>query len=252
MLKKIYLSFSLQDQFQRDFFFIRSAEYQTYVNQLGPGVVTQGDLTDAYYFDFISFAQYATISRDTSGDPPLVFEEQQPAEDQENADSSAQRFVSKVIRRKPEYSDNSLLPVKHGEIVGSLILQKLEDTFGNTTSSIPPLPTYDTLKNDNDQFSKRLSVSLKQLVNLFIINGFAWDGSVIVEKNKANQIVIAMTLSSPATYWSGQALKLRKAKPVNDFLMKTAKVLLNNSGYKILSSSTEYTNNQEINKIILG
>lgn len=187
-----------------------------------------------------------------SGDPPLIFEEQQPAEDHENEESSAQRFVSKVIRRKPEYSDNSLLPVKHGEIVGSLILEKLQDTFGNTSSSIPPLPTYDTLKNENNQFSNRISASLKQLVNLFIINGFAWNGSVIVDKNKANQIVITMTLSAPATYWSGQALKLRKAIPVNDFLMKTAKVLLNNAGYKILSFSTEYTNNQEINKIILG
>ena len=221
------------------------------MKQLGPGVVTQGDLTDAYYFDFISFAQYATIARDTSGDPPLVFEEQQPAEDQGNAESSAQRFVSKVIRRKPEYSDNSLLPVKHGEIVGSLILQKLQDTFGNTTSSIPPLPTYGSLKNENDQYSKCILASMKQLVNLFIINGFAWEGSVIVDKNKANQIVISMTLSSPATYWSGQALKLRKTNTANDFLMKTAKVFLSNAGYKILSFSTEYANNQEINKIIL-
>ena len=41
------------DQFQRDFFFIRQAEYQPYIDQLGPGVVQQGMLTDPYYFDFI-------------------------------------------------------------------------------------------------------------------------------------------------------------------------------------------------------
>lgn len=32
------------DQFQKDFFFIRSAEYLSYVNQLGPGLVKQGEL----------------------------------------------------------------------------------------------------------------------------------------------------------------------------------------------------------------
>lgn len=37
------------DQFQRDFFIIRQAEYEPYVNQLGPGMVQQGDLTDPYY-----------------------------------------------------------------------------------------------------------------------------------------------------------------------------------------------------------
>jgi hypothetical protein len=39
------------DQFQKDFFFIRSAEYLNYVNQLGPGLVKQGELCKS----FISF-----------------------------------------------------------------------------------------------------------------------------------------------------------------------------------------------------
>lgn len=37
------------DQFQRDFFLIRQAEYQPYVDQLGAGFVQQGDLTNPYY-----------------------------------------------------------------------------------------------------------------------------------------------------------------------------------------------------------
>ena len=50
----IILCPSLQDQFQRDFFLIRQAEYEQYVKDLGPGIVQQGYLTDPYYFDFIS------------------------------------------------------------------------------------------------------------------------------------------------------------------------------------------------------
>ena len=46
------------DQFQRDFFLIRSTYYEDYVSSLGgSGVVKQGDLTDPSYFDYISFAQ---------------------------------------------------------------------------------------------------------------------------------------------------------------------------------------------------
>jgi hypothetical protein len=37
------------DQFQKDFFFIRSAEYLNYVNHLGPGLVKQGELCKSYH-----------------------------------------------------------------------------------------------------------------------------------------------------------------------------------------------------------
>lgn len=37
------------DQFQRDFFIIRQAEYEPYVQELGVGFVKQGDLADPYY-----------------------------------------------------------------------------------------------------------------------------------------------------------------------------------------------------------
>ena len=34
------------DQFQRDFFLTRQAEYKTYADSLGPGAMQQGDLAD--------------------------------------------------------------------------------------------------------------------------------------------------------------------------------------------------------------
>jgi len=65
------------DQFQRDFFLFRQSEYAFYTQHLGGqgGIVQQGMLQDPYYFDFISFAQYATIAREMSQNPQLLFEE---------------------------------------------------------------------------------------------------------------------------------------------------------------------------------
>lgn len=228
-----------------------------YVNELGPGVVSQGELSDPYYFDFISFAQYATIARDTSGNLPLVFEEQQPDGNKEGSD--IQKFSPKVIRRSLDLEDNSLLPLRHGDIVGTLILDQLNEIFGNTPSAIP------FIEDSSRPSANTLLISLQQMTNLFIINGFAWEGkasitkegTVITNNNKsilgsATGTEFTTTLSSPATLWSGQALKQRKAKTLNDFVMKTAKVIVRRAGYEVISASTEYSNNQEINKFTIS
>ena len=103
------------DQFQRDFFLIRVAEYQIYTNNLGAGMVQQGDLTDPYYFDFISYAQYKTINRAVTNDPLVVFEEQQvPPEgsSEESTDSKGNaRFIPVVVKRDPNLKNNMLIPV---------------------------------------------------------------------------------------------------------------------------------------------
>lgn len=112
------------DQFQRDFFLIRASEYETYKSNLGPGMVQQGDLTDPYYFDFISFVQYKTINREIKNNPLFVFEEQQivPPEnkgsssslsqDEERNDTTAPAvFVPVVVKRDPNLTNKMLIPV---------------------------------------------------------------------------------------------------------------------------------------------
>jgi hypothetical protein len=103
------------DQFQRDFFLIRVSEYQTYTRNLGAGMVQQGDLTDPYYFDFISYAQYKTINREITNDPLFVFEEQQvPPEgsSEESTDSRGYaRFIPVVVKRDPNLTNDMLIPV---------------------------------------------------------------------------------------------------------------------------------------------
>jgi hypothetical protein len=125
-----------QDQFQRDFFLIRRSEYEPYITSLGPGMVQQGDLTDPYYFDFISFAQYEAINREISKDPPFVFEEQQAVDGPED---KPQTFVPVVIKRDSALTNDRLAP-EHSRIVGSAILKRLDETFGATDSAVPNIP----------------------------------------------------------------------------------------------------------------
>ena len=229
------------DQFQKDFFFIRQAEYLPYTASLGPGLVKQGDLSDPYYFDFISFAQYATIYRDVTVDPPMVFEEQQPVI---VGDEDKQQFISKIIRRDPTLT-NSMLAKRHDELVGSMILNRLNEIFGETTSAIPNI--------DSNSSARNASASLQQLTNLFLINGFAFEGSVELKKEGPNGGIsgsqFEIKLTSPANLWSGQALQLKKAFPSNDFLLKTVKIFLSRAGYEISSSSIKYTSSQEISTL---
>ena len=96
----------------------------------------QGDLTDPYYFDFISFAQYETINREISQNPPFVFEEQQPVD---QGDDKPQKFVSVLIKRNPSLTNDMLGP-EHSRLVGSAILDRLEEIFGGTGSALPKIP----------------------------------------------------------------------------------------------------------------
>ena len=226
------------DQFQRDFFLIRSAEYLPYINTLGPGSVKQGELQDPYYFDFISFAQYATIDREMT-DPPIVFQEQQPVE---VGEGELQKFVPNVVRRTV---DTKLLPIKHSEAVGNKILNRLNDIFSGTEAAIP------TMKPGSKPDSELVLKALKQLVVLFVINGFAFDGNAVISKagtslGSGEGTEFTVTFTSPATLWSGQALQLRKSKVTNDYFQKTARALLSRAGYDLSNAIVKYNGNQEI------
>jgi hypothetical protein len=125
------------DQFQRDFFLLRSTEYEYYISQLGPGVIYQGPnkdnpdimcpcVSDPYYFDFLSFAQYAVISREIQNNPPFMFEER---------DDDGVNLTPHIVRRNPEFA-NDKLPGLHEQMVGKAIIDRLEETFAGTEASL--------------------------------------------------------------------------------------------------------------------
>jgi hypothetical protein len=222
------------EQFQRDFFLIRQAEYQPYIELLGPGVVQQGMLVDPYYFDFISFAQYATISREIHVDPASVFEEQQP---EEVGEDQPQKFVPVVIKRDPDIT-NDMLATRHSQLVGKAIIDKLDETFGSTASGIPKIP-------QGALNAEALLASIGQLTKLFLVNGFAFDGNVSIVKDDSSGTELCISLINPATLWSGKALQRRKADPTNCFILKAACELATRAGLTVASSSVKYDGNQE-------
>mmetsp|Transcript_722 Transcript_722/g.1198 ORF Transcript_722/g.1198 Transcript_722/m.1198 type:complete len:357 (+) Transcript_722:60-1130(+) len=225
------------DQFQKDFFLIRQAEYKYYSDALGVGAMQQGDLADPNYFDFISFAQYATISREIVN-PPSVFEEQQPVEVGED---QPQKFDAVVVRRDPTIR-NSDLPRIHTEIVGNSILDKLIEKFGETASAIP------TIEPGSRPDAGTFLAAIKQMVNLFTLSGFAWEGgaSMVQSGSSIKDTQFSIIFTSPATLWSGQSLAAKKAAVTNDFVLKTVKALATRAGYRVVNDSVNYKGNQEI------
>ena len=128
-------------------FLIRSSDYEAYTQDLGPGLVQQGDLTDPYYFDFISYAQYATVNREITVNPAMVFEEQQP---RDQGEDKPMEFVPVVVKRDPSLTD-AMLPVEHSRRVGAAIIDRLEEIFQGTSSAIPTIEKGS--KPDSGKFS---------------------------------------------------------------------------------------------------
>mmetsp|Transcript_17807 Transcript_17807/g.26340 ORF Transcript_17807/g.26340 Transcript_17807/m.26340 type:complete len:369 (-) Transcript_17807:595-1701(-) len=222
------------DQFQRDFFLIRQAEYQPYLNNFGPGMVSQGDLTDPNYFDFISFAQYATISRAIHKSPSKMFVEQQP-ENYDPSDDKPTVFVKRVVQRT---LPDDQLEIEHDRLVGKAILDRLDETFGSTPGGLPKF---------EDLFVRPSSAALlrsfQQLVKLFLVNGYAWDGDVVISSQQPLEFCFSLT--TPCTLWSGQALQQRGASPNNGFVLKAATEYAREAGYQVPRSRLKYEGNVE-------
>jgi len=120
------LDFVPTDKFQKEFFLLRSTEWEKYLAETD---AKQGDLSDAMYFDFISAAQYATITQELRR-AQSVFEER----------TGAEGTVS-VVKRDALLQDNDLLPPAFYERVGDKVYEALVANFsGPDFYSQPPLP----------------------------------------------------------------------------------------------------------------
>jgi hypothetical protein len=182
-------------------------------------------------------------------DPPLVFEERQPVEKKvdENKDDEPQQFVSRIVRRDASIT-NAMLPREHDQRVGMAILNRLNDVFG--TSSNVGLPA---------TVSSRLQILpvLQQLVKLFLINGFAFDGSAVQlddsqPQQQQDRDQFCLSLTSPATLWGTRSLQQEGNVLLNDFLLKTAKVLVEQRyGYRVVSSSVKYEGTRELSYLTI-
>jgi hypothetical protein len=104
---------------------------------------------------------------------------------------------------------------------------------------------------------------LKQMVNLFLVNGYAFDGSVIrVESTSssssssliggdASGVQYRIVLTAPVTIWGGRALQQQGAVLHNDYVLKTAKELIRRAGYTIASALIQYPSGSSTEEILI-
>lgn len=219
------------NQFQRDFFLIRSAEYETYVSDLGSNV-QQGDLTDPNYFDFISYTQYHTINRAIAAPAPVLFEESQPINaSPEIDDKSVQRFEQVLVRRN--IADDELTRT-FDRSVGQNILLWMIERYGDSVA-LPRKLSRQTMTS-----------SFEQLVKLFLINGYAWAGSVTEESSSETaQRTYCFSLESPVNAWSAKALAFERSKIDNNFLGKVVLEWLRATDIPVLAYRVRLDGNVE-------
>jgi len=122
------LDFIPMDEFQKQFFLLRADEWEKYVAETD---AKQGDLSDPLYFDFISSAQFATITQEMRRGQTFFTEKI-------NAGGDTQ-----IVRRDPAVSpmDNDLLPPAFFESAGDRIYAGLLANFtGPEFFTQPPVP----------------------------------------------------------------------------------------------------------------
>uniref|UniRef100_A0A7S1D323 Uncharacterized protein n=1 Tax=Cyclophora tenuis TaxID=216820 RepID=A0A7S1D323_CYCTE len=105
---------------------------------------------------------------------------------------------------------------------------------------------------------------------MFLLNGFALDGHVVVEEvvkkrgkgtttttsssfvgKEKKKTKYVLELNTPATLWSGKALQGQKADPLNCFLLKAATELMKRAGFHVVASSITYDGLIERNTLVV-
>lgn len=131
--------------------------------------------------------------------------------------------------------------------MGAKILDRMNETFSSTMAAIPSLGKNAT--------SIDVVFALQQIIDIFLINGFAFGGSAILKKSglngNASGSTIEIIMKSPANLWSRKALTQMKATPSNDFVLKTAKVFLQRCGFEVISATVEFPGYDESTTITI-
>jgi hypothetical protein len=218
------LNFVPMDKFQKDFFLLRQNEWEKY---LAENDCKQGDLSNPQYFDFISAAQFATISQQMV-DAQKIFEERTGAEG-----------TMTVVSRDADLQDNEQLPSAFFKVAGDKMYDGLMANFtGELFFTQPPIPVAPDASDD--QVVAALTQLYKKMVELgyalevkvsaddvvppqallqeaamvkTFASAFAASGAVPASAGSLSQAKgrrVCFTLKAPATLWGRQVpLRLR-------------------------------------------
>ncbi|KAJ1628895.1 hypothetical protein T492DRAFT_1014703 [Pavlovales sp. CCMP2436] len=189
------MRFVAMDGFQRSFFLRRQDEWQPYLAVLADevgSVPTQGDLTAAAYFDFISFAQYVTLA-DEMRKGQLDYVELVGAE----AEATVRRRPPDVPR------ENALLPAEYRKRVGDAVLGWAAERY-----DVVPARSLVGIVSGS-----------RALLEVFRIRGFVAATEVQLKENRDGTASLTCTITAPATLWSQQVFSqpFPRATLTNDF-----------------------------------
>jgi len=213
------LDFMPMDEFQKQQFLFRQREWDQYRTKLP---VSQGELTDPAYFDFISFCQYSTIAEGMRRGRVMF---------NELIDANG---TSVVVMRDPSLpQSNAALPEEHSARVGDRILDWALDRYD---SKIRP-----EVLAPGGATSLKLVDGVRRLADVFELNDFALTSSV---SPLADGGGVAWTLVAPANLWSAQVLQLRGDNPRNDFEAKAVLAYLRRCGVPATCKSRYEQNTQ--------
>eukprot|EP00283_Hemiselmis_rufescens_P021804 CAMPEP_0173464614 /NCGR_PEP_ID=MMETSP1357-20121228/70256_1 /TAXON_ID=77926 /ORGANISM="Hemiselmis rufescens, Strain PCC563" /LENGTH=420 /DNA_ID=CAMNT_0014432533 /DNA_START=42 /DNA_END=1301 /DNA_ORIENTATION=- len=221
------LDFTPMDQFQKDFFLLRQDQWEIYITE---NDVKQGDLSDPKYFDFISAAQFATITQ-SMRNGKLIFEESTGAEG-----------TKTIIQRGSDIpQSNELLPASLFTKAGTTIYDALLTNFtGPTFVHQPPQPSQGSDTASVVKGMQELYVVLNDLgyaLNIDTSDGTAMDGTEYQTQQArltrwrslsppslppamtGSGTKMTVTMKAPCTLWGRQWLSLQGYIPTDHDVM---------------------------------
>ena len=220
------LDFFPMDEFQKDFFMFRQREWEVYREEL-PGV-QQGMLTDPAYFDFISFAQYATISASARAAAADLRNGVQLFEEQIDANGT------KVVKqRDPSFADSEVMLARHSQRMGEVVLDWIIGRYPSNFA--PQLPT-------GRSTAALVLEGVQRILTIFEINGY-----MLLNKLEPLDDGVRVTLVAPASLWSQRVLQQRREtnNARNDYEVKTIQAYLLRCGV-LSTAATSFTSNSVV------
>jgi len=215
------LNFVSMEKFQKDFFLLRQNEWEKYLEE---NDCKQGELSDPTYFDFISAAQFATVTQ-LMGEGKLIFEER----------TGAEGTVS-VVSRDAALRNDEVLPAAFFRIAGDKMYAGLMANFtGENFYTQPPQPTAagapdsDVVASLTQLYKKIIELGYalevkvssqgalsaqEYLQEAGVLQSFAANygasGAVLDAPKGTAGTRVSFTLKAPATLWGRQWLGMQE------------------------------------------
>ncbi|KAF6266753.1 hypothetical protein COO60DRAFT_12124 [Scenedesmus sp. NREL 46B-D3] len=205
------LDFIPRQQFEAKFWKLRQSELEGYNYLYSPIKMRAGDLSDPLYFDFISFSQYATISREM-GRPARVFEEYYELCGPAVGDDEPCESGQKVVMRPPQYADDAQLPTYFFQKTGDLMYDGLLNGFrGEEFGGPPPAPAGASIQ--------QLAAGVQQLLSIMVDKGYALKAEVkgVTSSGSSSRGggSFSVSIQGSCNLWGVNALAARQSLVVN-------------------------------------